>query len=387
MKYLPGLLFIFFSFIISVNAQIKDDSAQNRDNKPPCILIEFNSFDKFIKYYDSGNFDSIYAMVDFVTGFCNAAEPVYRMKILSDIVQNQFDENNYDSTLLDYLLYNSNKRYQFWPPVSSSLYFSEYTITQEDIDKYTRFDSLTHRIADSCVMNIDSTNIEYLICRLYTGDTAYFFDALRNRKYPESKITREYHTRAKNILTSPLGSLYGLAGVWQGVGNYDFFGTHPQVGIGMSVKKVRAFCDLAILFGFVNSKESYLVDFGGAVAGSNSFYDFYIGLEPGYGLVKKNRYQFDLLGGIGYETLQARKLSNKNSSTWLRAININGGIGLKYFYDPFETRYLSVQLRIIHTNFENGAGDALAGEAISLRFIWAFLGNQKRAEVERLHYF
>lgn len=381
------LLFLFIISGLSVNSQINTDAERNPSLKPPCLENELNLSNLFIRNYDSKYSDSIYEMIESIDGWWQEVEPVFRMKILLDILQNRFDENNYGVGLLDYLLNYSEINKSLVHAGLSRIITSKCSLTMEDFESFTDIVWLLRHIADSCTKTLDNTKEEYLISRYYTGDTAYFFNSLRNQNYAGSIINEEYHRRAKEILNSSLGSIYCLTGIWQGIGKYDFFGTHPQVGIGFSAKKMRFFCDLVILFRFLNSKEPYFVCYRDEVAASKSFHDFYMGVEPGYGILKRNRYQFELLGGVGYETIGARKYNDKETIRWLRSLNINGGIGLKYFYDPFETRYIAVQLRLIHTGFDRSVDDNLTGEAVSLRFIWAFLKNQRRGEIERLHYF
>ena len=379
-----SIIFIYFVVALPLSADIYDRLGQVREYEPTCFDIESNAAEMIPEYYREANFDTIQVILDYVQEQCGLSERLFRAKILMAIARDDFSERLYDERVIDAVIDYANGYSQF---MSIFSFYREYDSEPGAIERST-FDGFTEEVANIYLEYVDTSSLEYLFCSLYSNDTTYFFDALKSGKYIGTKIHQYYHERIERITGSLIESLYFIGGVWYGMGDFEFFGTHPQIGVGAGLRKNRIFGDLTFMFRFLNSKEPYNVEYMDEIVESKNFHKLYIGVEPGYVLCKQGRFQFDLLGGLGYDTLLAVNPDDKDAQKWLHSFNINGGIGLKYYYGPLDTKYFGLQVRMTHNNFNNGVSDELAGDAISLRLIWNYWEQKgKRWELKKLHYF
>jgi len=349
------------------------------------------------KYYHEAKYDSLNNILIYWEEKCGITEPLIRFKILYAIKNGTFSENLYDENIFKYLsLYEeliNEKNYlefthfelgMYWNPFSPLHRYNTYV--SESFDDFTRL------LAHENTINEQRGTLEYLFSKYYNNDFEYLIDELkREDQFNESDLKQYYLQNVEETLEMAEGHIAFLSGLWVPLGENKLLGNHPELGFMVGTKVNKYLVDLTLLFRFLQSSAKYKTRYKGDLINSDHFLGAYIGLDLGYEIYRNTKYEFDLIGGFGYDGIDVVKSSSKNSDDGktLHSFNMNAGLGYRYYFSEYSSEHLGLEARINRVDYDNKGGTNLSGNTVSIRILYGLAGNEyKNNKLKKLksHY-
>ncbi len=95
-----------------------------------------------------------------------------------------------------------------------------------------------------------------------------------------------------------------------------------------------------------------------------------------------------MLSGFGLDGFDTLRPSvNGEGGKSIFALNLNGGLGYRFYIPPIESIYLNLQLRYHLVDYNNSGGTDLSGNVATMRLQFGFLGNaQKQNRLKELRF-
>ncbi len=374
MKY-----FIFFLFLNSfVFSQEKDLNLKNKMTKslPDYEVISYNCMHLIMDYYPN-KIDSALKVLEYWEKKCTINEAIFRTKILLNLAKNQFSENIYNKSVVDYaLLYK--ERVDFLEEAQFFLIYQEAKGYFGFVPIGGEYDIFTKNIANEVSKNISKDSISYAFCYLYQNKVDSFFIHLQNEKFKNSKLRKFYNKKTDKINIYPKGNIAFHFGQWIPTDNLKLFGNHTSLGFQIGIEGEKNVLLLAGDFGIAQSKESYNVIYEDSLINVDNFFNVYVGMEYKRRILKiKNNILF-LDFGIAYDGIRVVKnttkyVDEKNNAKWTECLNLNTGLTYRYnfannFYIGFSGRYNFVEY--FNKNGTNLEGNSFTMNILFGSFIW-----------------
>ena len=336
-----------------------------------CILIP--------DYYYDGKIDSVNMIIDYIDGHCprNAFSP---LKNLLLIESGDFPEDWCDSAAIDDMLqvpYSHNLidiliLYRSLP-IDDSGYLP-------DNPPYIDF---LQNLALNLSLQTDTSSVEHLVCRYYSGDLDYPIARLHNNDFAGYCIQNRYDQRVDYIKAElrKFRSHWQLqTGIWIPNGSSRLLGEKLETGGSIGIRDNSWGVDLTGLARMLNSKNNYFVEINDTLAQTDFFFGYFLGLDIEREIVHWGCFEFEGFAGIGYDGIETSNSENDKEHKTLGAFNFNLGLNNRIFFNKTRNYYLGLKARYNIANHKNKGGSDLSGNSFSLCLTFGKLGNDYAIE-------
>ena len=305
--------------------------------------------------------DLLYELVLYWESRCLSTEPVFRIALLGSIWDAVFDEDQYDEEVIQHLI----DRYD--PPSNS-----------RTPDLRQKYDEFTQSFADQLLPHVPALSLEAFFCLYYSGKTAEAWALLQSDDLLDTWL-RYYYDEEMQYLNrkEPIPTLAATGGGWWPSGNMDFVGDKPLVGMVAGVRWPHWLLRFVFEVRVGRTGEPYWVDQPGIKARSNRFRCDADRHRGGRILLKKDRHNVDLFFGVGLDAVEPFI----DEDIMLGALNLNVGLGYRYFLGKNRNVILGVDGRHEWIGDRNENTRSMSGQAWSLRFCLGYAwdkGNTQR---------
>ncbi len=335
-----------------------------------CSDVTLNCFELIPKYFHQNKIDSFLIFLDYWENHCQSFEEIIRIKILFSIYEGSFTETMYGEDIILYILEYKDKSRWDWR-------YSNFE--REFVDQY---DNFTKELADEILQTESLTEIEKLLAWLYSSHDLSFFKEIKEDKYNNTDLKRYYNEFIADILNTSEMYYSFSTGYWAPLGNNKLIGNHPSIGIGMGFYWNSYLFDLTVMYKMGDSKEQYIVNYKDSLIETNDFHGLYYGAEFGKRFFRNMHHEFDLLAGIGGEGFTVTNDDGEEGETY-NCLNINFGIGYKYYLRDYSNTNLNFQIRYNIVDYNTDGGTDLSGNTISLRVVFGFSKDNRKNEMLR----
>jgi hypothetical protein len=373
---------LIFLFIVSnAYGQVDDIERLMTRRYLSCQDIRYNAQFLIPEFYSKGSKDTLNAIIDYWEKHCGLSEEIIRCRILFAIDKGEFNENIYDSNILNFLISYKNS--------SSALinnygkmyihYNWRYYNNQPDTLK-----SFTKHLAKELLERNEIKPIEKFYLRFYSEDFDGTFAMLQTDDFKGTLIQELYFNKIKKHKRQIIGHGDFLLGVWIPQDNLEIVGTHPFFGFRGGLKYKRLIADATLGFKFGKSPNIYQVYENDSLWDTDHFFGGYVGLDLGLEMFRIKNSSFDLIGGIAFDGFDVLKVddsnSNKDISKSINSLNLNIGLGYKYNINQWN--YIGVDFKYNFVDYKNKMGTDLSGNSLTINLIYGFYSN--RYNVNRL---
>lgn len=330
-----------------------------------CEIVAYNSTRLIIKYYKIQDYDSALLVLNDWQTACGVSEPITRTRILLSINDHAFDENIYDSTIVDDVL-NYMQRMESKSP---DYLYKNYKAYFGFVPVRGEYDYFTQNLADTLLSRGFDTPLELLLCQFYANVVANPFAAIQtDTLYSSTDIKSYYFHRVDKCQSGPEINFNIFTGAWIPMGNASLLGVKPLIGLQGGIKLNKTTYNLTLAFKFTNSPNSYAIFKDGVSDTTNYFFGGYIGADIEREIYKGKKNEFNLLAGIGYDGFQSLKIDNTNTDPnaghSIGSLNTNFGIGYRHFYK--RNSYVGLQAKYNILNYNNKGGTNLVGDCFTI---------------------
>jgi hypothetical protein len=369
-----GLLVLFQA--ITAWSKTVPDSLQPYE-PTDCEYIAYQSTSLIIKYYKVHDYDSALLVLNDWQTACGESEPITRTRILLAINDHAFDENIYDSTIVDDVL-NYMQRIETKSP--DTLY-GDYKSYFGYVPIRGFYDYFTQSLADSLLKREFDTPLELLFCQFYSNIVNNPVKEIKaNKLYSNTAIKSYYENDVKEALSWPGINISFIAGAWIPTGNAALLGNHPLLGAQVGIKVNKMMGNVTLAFKLAHSANSYAIYKDGAIDTTDYFFGGYLGLDFEREILKGKKHELDLLFGIGYDGFESLKSGLENTDTYsghtISSLNMNAGLGYRYFYK--KGKYIGLQAKYNVINYNNSGGTNLMGDCITISLVVGGLSSPER---------
>jgi len=307
--------------------------------------------------------DLLYEFVLYWESRCLTTEPVFRIILLGSIWDAAFDEGEYGEEVIQNLI----DRYD--PPAKS-----------KTPDLRRQYDEFTTSFADQLLPHVPVRGLEAFFCLYYSGKTAEAWALLKSDDLEDTWL-RYYYDQEMLALNrnDPIPNLAATGGGWWPSGNLDFAGDKPLVGLMTGVRWPHWLVRIVFEVRVGRTTEPYWVIQPGIQDRSNRFDAILIGVEGGRILLNKGGHNLDLFVGAGFDAVEPFM----DEDLVLGALNLNVGLGYRYFLGKNRTGFLGVDGRHEWIGKRNENTDSMSGQAWSLRFCLGYAWD--KGDTQRLN--
>jgi hypothetical protein len=383
----PAILFILL-FIVKIGFAQVDIESRMTEKAPNCEDIAFNCTQLIEKYYNASRMDSVEAILNYWEDKCGLSEPVIRIKILLSIRDHEFTESIYDTTIVDYIIRFSDRVGIIHPMETYNYYKIYFSYVQID----GSFDKMTGRIAAELLGAQSEDSLEFLFCKLYSGEPDFFFSEIQSKdKYKGTKLKEYYFDLVDRSINLPESHFAFYSGIWLPFDNANTLGVHPVIGLEGGCRFRKFNFNLSLYLKFVKTANEYTVMVKDSVYVTDYFLGGYVGLNIDREIFKYKKNEFDFLLGIGYDGFSALDYSTSDSNPdndedkSINSLNINTGLGYRYNFKS--KTYVGLRCNYNFVNYINSGGTDLSGNTMTIVLVAGGFGNQKKSSnLEALHY-
>ena len=308
--------------------------------------------------------------IDYWEKKCGAGEPIHRFRTLLSIREGSFEKADINDGIIDRLVTYKHHLQRNGYPDSYYYYFQpiDPSILEAQRNLITVSKSIANQIEDA--MTIE----ELQLMDFYRADSPTF-ELIRRTQEDQSKLSFYYQLEMEEIRKMPSLKFAIYSGVAVNQGALSIFGNRPQFGVKYGGKSQRHNYDLVADIKAGPSPTPYTIRYMDSTLNITTFTGFYAGLEYGYSIVNRPKWDVSIYSGLGYEGITAMKYDNEigEESYGLPSLNLNLGMMYRqYFKDGM---YLGLDTRINWVNFQNEGGTPLKGKYISLRLVAGGMAN------------
>ena len=210
---------------------------------------------------------------------------------------------------------------------------------------------------------------------------------LKNERYNGTRLQRAWLAEERNNAKILGKSFAVLAGVWLPMGNLSLVGPHPYVGYVFGGRGNKFSIEANLSFRFLNSANGYTVIANQQLYNTSHYFGGYLGLDGMYELWRKRKKAVELLGGCGWDGMDAFKSNSKDKTApvkSLNSINLNMGIGYRIFLRQrykqsiywgrkrldHEISYLAFQAKYNVINYANPGATPMDGHALTFGILY-----------------
>ncbi len=379
--------FVFFNSLQNLKAQ-EDLDAKLIKKKVICQDISENSSIFIVDYFDKGNIDSCYIILDYWSRKCGYTEPVSRANMLLALAMHSYTDAlvsaDYIDRMLNYMnraeIIQSNSRY----PERPGLWYDDYVPLDGDFDQWTT------RLAKSLMNEYEKSSSEYLFSLFYSGECDSAFQMLKLKPYQTNATGRLYDSIVKQTIKIPVLTYQFYSGLWIPTRNLSAMGVHPLIGMGMGVKSDRNAYDFMIDFKFVNTPDYYMAKRSrtGIAEPTRHFFGGYIGFEYSRDMVQTERNELFYTIGAAYDGFDMFEDDPDNDTETSGTGSYNFSMGGGYSFCVGSGSWLSIQGRYNVVDYTISNRFFLTGHPVTIRLAYSYRYNAYREDrLKKLKYY
>jgi hypothetical protein len=379
MKLLPVLFCICCTISVFAQRNIENELLHQ---SPNCENVAYNSAQLVDRYFGKKNYDSINVVCNKWEEFCGVTEPVFRLKVLSQIQNRVFSEEWMEQDYLFNYIFLYLDRLEYAKASNSKLVYERYKVSFGYMPLNSPFDDLTVIWANSMLETSTLRPIEKAFCLLYSNQTEAFWKLMKSQEIAGTKLKTLYEEQTSKANKLGEVNMGFMNGVMIPSGNLlEYIGIKPQFGFqfGYKVKKIQY--DLSVLLRSGSARKEYMVIYQGEPKITDHYLGGYAGLDLAYELRKRKRNEVDILAGIAYDGFDVVEGDTDNDikGKSLNSLNLNFGLGYRFCGKKFN--YLGLQAKYNVVNYRNKGGTDFNGNYISLILTANLFGNAKRNQI------
>ena len=386
MKNIYYLILILIALSFNTTAQVKDANVEGLMDKRvlTCDDIYYNSITLIPRLYHEKKMDTLNAVLTYWKKNCGMNEAAVCMTILLAIENNTFREelsNIYKDTtkgnsFADVMFYKNN--------IISYLYsnkdFAEIKKIPAEYPHfyhtaYVAYSKFTRSVAASLLNKQGLSPAEHFLVEFYANPDTVQISRLADSVYKGSLLQQAY------MGNETFGGLsYGLNyGMWHSTGKLAIIGDHPYLGCYFGGRGEGFTTDFVMNFAFNNSPNYITVVKDDSVYHTDYFVGYYIGLDFGQALFRTKRHEIAVLAGIAYDgiaVIENTSTDNKSNGKTLNSLNLNAGLGYKFYYKHVKSRdvrrhsFIGIQAKYNFVSYRNGGGTDLTGNSVTIGISW-----------------
>jgi len=340
-----------------------------------CDDIYYNNAHLIPKYYQQKSLDTVQALVQYWEQECGEIEPVFRTKILLGIEKGaDVNDLNAKKTLAGLEYYLSEKKlYEYY--FNRALEQNNFIGQNRLLNIYGQYYDFTKKWALQLLKNKNLNDDQKFVLEVY-ADKIKSLDGLEKPPYDKTVLYKTY-VELKNEQEKSKRNYdfyYTLnAGMWVPTDNLQILGNHPQLGFRLGTYYKKWTFDMELMVAFLKSSNEYLSPNNGQLMLTDKFTKPFIGFNAAYHLYQTDKVAIYISSGLGYESITTfsadENLANNNEEIFLNSFNVNTGMGVKYF---IKNSFLSLEVKYRVSDFDNGDGTDLSGNAFGINFIYGY---------------
>ncbi len=208
---------------------------------------------------------------------------------------------------------------------------------------------------------------------------ARMLQELAGTEYNGSQLQKAWikHDKDESLIYG--GGITALSGVWVPTGNISVLGTNPFFGFGVTGKnKHKMIFGMDLDVRFLKSPNDYTVKAGSVVFKTHQFFGAYAGFNAGYELLRRKKHEFDLVGGIAGEVVDAvsdddkKRYNFSNKAGELSTVSLNAGLSYRRYGKRIHSdnrqanNFICIELKYHFLFYNNPMGTNLDGGAVTL---------------------
>lgn len=343
-----------------------------------CVTYHHNAYRLISRFLSEGKRDSLDMVVQFLHEKCSVVD-LDNLPVLLKIKDGKLTNDYCDSVIVNDLL----GRHLYWFDGTVVDYLSNW---QSEVRR--QFASALKTLAEQLVEETDTKSVGHLLSLYYTRKNDKIIDGLSGNQYSGTCFQTAYDARIDSLRDerNKFRSHFGFNfGVWLPQNKVQILGRKIEFGGQAGIRDGRWGADATLLLRALASKEPYTFGHNGTLRTTKHFFGMYAGLDPTFELYITNRTALELFAGVGYDNFEAMNGKGEDSSDYIQSLNVNFGATVYFFYNKYGNRYFGIQARYNLVHYYSHGTTDLRGNAISLNFVWGFLGNSWAAqELQRL---
>jgi hypothetical protein len=378
---------LFFSTLQNLYAQ-EDLDAKLIKKQVNCQDISENSSFYIVDYFESGNIDSCYIILDYWSQKCGYTEPVSRANMLLALAMHYYSDAMISSDYIDRLLIYMNRAENIQilslHPEKADFRYDDFVPLGGD------FDHWTNALAKSLMNEYEPGSSEYLLSLFYSGKCDTAFQMLKEKPYLTTAIGKLYDSIVRQTIKMPVLMYHLYSGIWIPTRNLSAMGVHPVIGMGMGAKSDRNAYDFIIDFKFVNTPDYYMAkrSRSGIAEPTRHFFGGYIGFEYSRDMVQTVKNELFYTIGAAYDGFDMfeEEIDNETKTSGTGSYNFNLGGG--YRFAVSNDSWLSIQGRYNVVDYTISDKFFLAGHTVTVRLAYSYRYNDYRNDrLKRLKYY
>ncbi len=345
-----------------------------------CGDVFFNSTMLIPRFYLKNDLDSLRMVLKYWDDHCGPNEWAARTRILLAINDSTFRESLYDHRIIGFMV----NYYWRARALRENILFNNRQIADQERD-YLEFTSM---LARKAVRTPGLGPVEYAFARYYSGVDTSLTSIMHDPGLRSSVLHQYFDTYLLDVLDENEYDLTLYSSAWIPLGNNAVLGVHPELGFQLGIKYSGWLADISLALRFGQAKQEYLVNYKGNIVSTKHFLGGFIGIDGGRELWRNSRHEVDALFGFGYDGFDAIQNGNNSSDNRsINSLNINGGIGYRYYLSPHGSDFVGFAVRYNVVHYATDGGTDLSGNTITLRFTYGWFGPPDRIEkLEALGY-
>jgi len=343
---------------------------------PNCPDVTFNSMRLIPTYYQRGTKDSMEAVINYWTKRCGYNSLVFRAKLLNEIATGRFNEDLYDKSVIDDMIYYEryvvNKK-----QTTNSIGKIQRYYTDDEYDSLgRRYNDFIKQQARDALQKTNSGQLENLLASHYAGDTDSTFIKLQSPEFQDTKLKKYYDESVTETFNTTEGYYGGYAGWWMPTSSDNkILGSHPQIGILFGLSGSNWDYNLYLDFRFGKTNPPYSFTYNGTTQHSTDYLNGELGFDAGYKVLYRPRQEIILIAGVNIGGYTPTKADGSEYDKGVNAMNFAIGIGYGFKLDNLLQHQIQIQVRhdFYLVNLSDSYYDAPQGNALSVRLIYHYI--------------
>lgn len=377
----------FIASVVFVFSQSKPDTLIIEES-PYCETIAYNSTNLIMYFYTIQDYDSAEIVLNNWQSTCGISEPILRTRILFAILQNNFSEALYDSTIVDYVL-NYMKRMDTTTTVDL---YNDYQYYFGFVPIRENYDYFTQCIADTLLQRIFYDPLELLFSEFYAN---VLIDPVKEIQfdtiYNNTEFRSYYYQRVDKYKHSADANINIFTGAWIPYGNAALLGNHPVFGFQVGAHTQKITYNITLAFRLFKSKNEYTIFREGNIETTDKFFGGYFGVDIEREIFKWRKNEFEIIGGVGFDGFTSVLVNTEDDNPDndvghnISSVNTNFGLGYRHYIS--NNTYIGLQGKYNFVNYKNVGGTNLSGDSITISLFWGgFFNAQKKYDLNELRY-
>ncbi|MHC1774020.1 MAG: hypothetical protein AB9834_01280 [Lentimicrobium sp.] len=353
-----------------------------------CQDISENSSIFIVDYFERGNIDSCYIILDYWSQKCGYTEPVSRANMLLALALHYYTDALVSNDYIDRMLIYMSRAEQI---KNLSLYPERQGFRYDDfVPLGGDFDQWTTRLAKSLMNEYETGSSEYFLCLFYSGAYDSAFQMLKEKPYTTTATGKLYDSIIQQTIKIPVFMYHLYSGIWIPTRRLSAMGVHPVVGMGIGVKSIRNAYDFIIDFKFVNTPDYYMAKRSrtGIAEPTRHFFGGYIGFEYSRDMVQTEKNELFYTIGAAYDGFDMFESDNYDDTETSGTGSYNFNMGGGYRFYVGNGSWLSIQGRYNVVDYTISDKFFLTGHPVTIRLAYSYRYNEYRNDrLKRLRYY